>query len=137
MRLTSIMIVLVLFGLTGKAFANGYGEDDSWKFEDANSKYYRLQARMSEELLKNGGPGPGNTTITQGDGSTIVFGNNQQIAGDGFQQNCDQGNYVNSSTAQVGDNFTGGIGFTADIGQSVDGTATQTNNCAQAAAQTQ
>lgn len=118
-----ITAAALAIGLSGSVFANGYGEDYSWQFERQSSKHFRLQQRLAEELLSNGGPGPGNTTIT---GENVYLGD--QVLGDKSQ--TDASNCINCSTVvtdiSVGDSFGGAI----DVGSSLtqdSGEAQQTN----------
>lgn len=114
--------------------ANGYGEDGSWKFQDSNEKFIRLQQRVAEEMLDNDGFGPGNTTITAQDGSTLYFGD--QVHGDKeieYSSNCVNCSSV-STTTEVGDNFSGTVEVGARIRQrstdasQLNGAIVDTNN---------
>lgn len=126
MKKTTLALALAM--ASGGVFANGLGEDRAWQFQSSAAKYVMLQQRMAEELLDAGGPGPGNTTITLGDGSTLVIGD--AVAGDKAQtstSNCINCSSI-SSTVTVGDNVTGNT--TASVGDNLNqqsNDATQSN----------
>lgn len=116
-KLMTLVLALSAFGISSTVLANGYSEDGSWQFKSSASKYYMLQMRLAEELLKNGGPGPGNTTITVEDGGQAVFGDS--VLGD--KQQANTSNCVNCSTQstdiRVGDSFSGSMGVGTDLTQ--------------------